>query len=209
MTDSIATHLDCRGHSSATLFEAGRKVAPAAVIALDPSIAPAWSGARVAGAAFTVQGAGGDNLALHRAVAVAPPGSVLVVDAGSARFGHWGEILAVAAQQRNITGLVIDGGIRDTEELKMLGFPAFSRNNSIRGTRKLFVGAFGLQIEVGGATVNTGELVVGDADGVVAIAPDRLAEVLDEADRRVADERRIVEALHGGASTLELYGLES
>jgi hypothetical protein len=69
----------------------------------------------VAGPAFTVQGAGGDNLALHHAVLAAPAGHVLVVDAGGAPFGHWGEDLTVTAQQRDIAGLVIDGAVRDVD----------------------------------------------------------------------------------------------
>ena len=155
--------------------------------ALDPNIGAAWPGARVAGPAFTVQGAGGDNLALHHAVLGAPAGHVLVVDAGGAPFGHWGEVLTVAAQQRDIAGL--------------------SRHTSIRGTRKLFRGALGINIKVGGVAVNTGDLIVGDADGVIAIPRARTAAVLNEADRRVTDESRILEALRSGATTLELYGL--
>lgn len=198
-----------RGHSAATLYEAVQKVGHRDACAVDPQIRPSWCGARLAGPAFTVQGAGGDNLALHFAVVSAPAGCVLVVDAGGATFGHWGEVLAVAAQQRQITGLVIDGGVRDTDDLKRLNFPVFSRNDSIRGTRKLFAGMFGVGIDVGGITVHTGDLIVGDADGVVAIPQAHLAEVLDEADRRVTDEHRIVDALRGGSSTLELYGLGS
>ena len=175
--------------------------------ALDPNIGAAWPGARVAGPAFTVQGAGGDNLALHHAVLAAPAGHVLVVDAGGAPFGHWGEVLTVAAQQRDIAGLIIDGAVRDVNELATLGFPVFSRHTSIRGTRKLFRGALGINIKVGGVTVNTGDLIVGDADGVIAIPRARTAAVLNEADRRVTDESRILEALRSGATTLELYGL--
>ncbi|GAA3482918.1 RraA family protein [Streptomyces yanii] len=124
-----------RGHSSATLLEASKLG-----IALSPELRSLWAGARLCGPAFTVQGAGGDNLALHHAVPQAPPGSVLVADLGGARFGHWGEILTVAAQQRGIAGLLIDGGVRDADEIKGLGFPVFSRNNAILGTRKDFRG---------------------------------------------------------------------
>jgi 4-hydroxy-4-methyl-2-oxoglutarate aldolase len=177
--------------------------------ALDASIAAAWTGARVAGPAFTVQGTGGDNLALHHAVLAAPAGSVLVVDAGGASFGHWGEILAVAAQQRHIAGLVIDGGVRDVNDLAVLEFPVFSRHNSIRGTRKIFRGALGVEIEITGVAVKTGDLVVGDTDGVIVIPRGYAAAVIDEADRRVNDERRILEALRSGATTLDLYGLDN
>jgi 4-hydroxy-4-methyl-2-oxoglutarate aldolase len=197
-----------RGHSAATLYEAAQAEHVEAEVAVDPDVRAAWPGAAVAGPAFTVQGAGGDNLALHRAVLAAPAGSVLVADLGGAAHGHWGEVLAVAAQQRGIVGLVIDGGVRDVDEMRDLGFPAFSRNNTVRGTRKLFAGALGVDIRVGGVQVATGDLVVADADGVVVLPAVRVPAVLDRADARVAQEATIVERLRSGASTLELYGLD-
>ena len=106
-----------------------------------------------------------------------------------------------------VSGLVIDGAVRDTEDMAALRFAVFSRHTSIRGTRKLFRGAEGVSIEVGGVAVDTGDLVVGDADGVVVIPRALVAAALAEADRRVGDERRFLEALRAGATTLELYGL--
>ena len=191
-----------RGHSSATLYEASKQP-----IAIDSRIQAAWTGARLCGPAFTVQGSGGDNLALHHAVIAAPVGSVLVVDVGGARHGHWGEVLAVAAQQRGIAGLLIDGGVRDRDELRDLGFPVFSRNNSIVGTRKHYAGLLGEPVTVGGVTIVTGDLIVGDADGVVAIPQADIERVLDAADARVAQERDFVTRLRAGASTVELYSL--
>ena len=191
-----------RGHSSATLYEASKQP-----IAIDSRIQPAWTGARLCGPAFTVQGSGGDNLALHHAVIAAPVGSVLVVDVGGARHGHWGEVLAVAAQQRGIAGLLIDGGVRDRDELRDLGFPVFSRNNSIVGTRKHYAGLLGEPVTVGGVTIATGDLIVGDADGVVAIPQADIERILDAADARVAQERDFFTRLRAGASTVELYSL--
>ncbi len=218
--DFAATALDARGHSSATLYEAAQTetrlraaagaaqdVTQEADIAVDPAICAAWPGAKLSGPAFTVQGAGGDNLALHHAVAAAPPGHVLFADVGGAAFGHWGEVLTVAAQHRQIAGLVIDGGVRDVDEMRQLGFPVFSRNNSVRGTRKLFGGALGVDIHIGGVPVRTGDLVVGDADGLVVVPRHRAAAVLDHADQRVRSESEIIAALRAGSTTLDLYGL--
>jgi 4-hydroxy-4-methyl-2-oxoglutarate aldolase len=196
----VSTNDLARGHSSATLSEAS-----GLPVALSPQIRPLWTGARLCGPAFTVQGAGGDNLALHHAVLQAPPGSVLVADVGSARFGHWGEILTVAAQQRGIAGLLIDGGVRDAAETEALGFPVFSRNNAIHGTRKDFRGVFGRPVQVGGVTVRTGDLVVGDVDGVVALPSSDTQRILDRADARVAHENELVKQLRQGRSTLDLY----
>jgi 4-hydroxy-4-methyl-2-oxoglutarate aldolase len=174
---------------------------------MDPGVRAAWPGARLAGPACTVQGAGGDNLALQYAILEAPAGSVLVADVNGAAWGHWGEVLAMAAQARGITGLVIDGGVRDTVEMAGLGFPVFSRHVSVRGTRKLFRGAVGVEVEAGGIPVRPGDLVVGDADGVVVFPHEVAARVVDEADGRVAKEADIMGRLKAGDTTLDIYGL--
>ncbi|MDX3521443.1 RraA family protein [Streptomyces scabiei] len=196
----MSTHDLARGHSSATLSEAS-----GLPVALSPQIRSLWAGARLCGPAFTVQGAGGDNLALHHAVLQAPSGSVLVADLGGARFGHWGEILTVAARQRGIAGLLIDGGVRDAAETEALGFPVFSRNNSILGTRKDFRGVLGRPVKVAGVTVHTGDLVVGDVDGAVALPASDTERILDRADARVAHENELMKQLREGRSTLDLY----
>jgi 4-hydroxy-4-methyl-2-oxoglutarate aldolase len=203
-----------RGHSSATLYEAAasewrRRAGSIAMpeVAVDHTIRASWLGAAVAGPAYTVRGSGGDNLALHRAVLAAPPSHVVVADVDGAAHGHWGEILAVAAQQRGILGLVIDGGVRDRDRLRALDFPVFSRHDSIRGTRKDVAGELGVPIRLGGVPVRTGDLVVGDTDGVVVLPSERVPTVLEEADRRVTHEHDILAALREGRTTLDLYGL--
>lgn len=202
MTDS-AVNDRARGHSIATLCEA----APLD-IALSPQVRSLCASARLCGPAFTVQGAGGDNLAFHHAALKAPPGAVLVADLGGARHGHWGEVLTVAAQHRQLAGLLIDGGVRDAAEIEALGFPVFSRNNSILGTRKDFRGVFGRPVTVGGVTVHTGDLVVGDVDGVVALPWADTVQILDRADARVAHENELIAQLREGRSTLDLYDFD-
>jgi 4-hydroxy-4-methyl-2-oxoglutarate aldolase len=196
MTDSA------RGHSAATLYEAS-----ACGLACDPSLRAVWPGARAAGPAFTVQGIGGDNLALHRAVATAPAGSVLMADLQAAAHGHWGEILAVAAQHRGILGLVADGGVRDAAQLAALGFPVFARHVTVVGTGKEHPGRFQVPVRVGGVVVRPGDLVVGDADGVVVVPAAAVQETLDQADARVAAEQRALDAIRAGATTLDYYQL--
>lgn len=189
-----------RGHATATLLEASGQR-----IDLDPSLRTLWPGARLVGPAFTVQGAAGDNLALHHAVAAAPAGSVLVADVGGGQHGHWGEVLAVAAQARDLAGLLIDGGARDAAEQQALGFPVFSCNNAILGTRKDFAGVLGVPVVVGGRVVETGDLIVGDIDGVVAIPSAQVESVVDAADARVAKEEDFMIRLRAGETTLDLY----
>jgi 4-hydroxy-4-methyl-2-oxoglutarate aldolase len=189
-------------HSAATLYEAAE-----VAYACDPALRPAWTGARVAGPAFTVQGVGGDNLALHQAVTTAPAGSVLVVDLQGAAYGHWGEILAVAAHHRGILGLVVDGGVRDVAEQATLGFPVFCRHVTVLGTGKVRPGRFGDPIRVGGVMVWSGDLVVGDADGVVVIPEATIDTALTAADARVTAEQRALDAIRRGVTTLEYYHL--
>jgi 4-hydroxy-4-methyl-2-oxoglutarate aldolase len=154
-----------------------------------------------------VLGIGGDNLALHRAVNAAPAGSVLVVDVQAAANGHWGEILAVAAGQRGVLGLVIDGGVRDVAEQATLGFPVFARHVTVVGTGKEHPGRFGVPVRVGGVVVRPGDLVVGDADGVVVIPAASVDATLERADARVTAERRALEAIRSGVMTLDYYQL--
>jgi 4-hydroxy-4-methyl-2-oxoglutarate aldolase len=196
-----------RGHTAATLYEAAVAANGPGRYAMDVGIRAAWPGARVAAPAYTVQGAGGDNLALQHAILAAPAGSVLVADVNGADYGHWGEVLAVASQVRRLAGLVIDGGVPYTVEMAELGFPAFSRHVNVRGTRKLFRGALDVPVQVGGLTVRTGDLVVGDTDGVVVLPQQMTGRVLDTADERVAEEADIMHRLKAGESSLDICGL--
>lgn len=190
------------GHSTATLYEAS-----GLDCACDPGLRAAWPGARVAGPAFTVRGIGGDNLALHHAVLAAPAGSVLVIDLQGAAHGHWGEILAVAAQQRGVLGIVVDGGIRDVGELARLAFPVFSRSVSVVGTTKQHSGDFGSPVRVGGIVVRPRDLVVGDTDGVVVLPAATVAASIADADQRVRAEQRMLADIRRGATTIDLYYL--
>lgn len=193
-----------RGLPTATLHEAGGKIG-----ALPCALKPIAPGMRVCGPALTVHSPGGDNLWLHRALDVARPGDVMVVYAsGVYEHGYWGEIMATMAQARGVAGLVIDGGVRDSTLLAEMGFPVFSRGLCIRGTGKDF-GAQGWinhPIRLGEVTVDGGDLIVGDADGVVAIPRARAAEVIGKSVQREADEAEILARLRAGESTLDVYG---
>ena len=119
--------------------------------AVDPGIKPLSSAMRVAGPAFTVKCKPGDNLALHYALVKAQPGDVLVVDyEGFTQSGPWGDIMTVAAMQRGIAGLCIDGTVRDSTTIVGMGFPLFSRGACIKGTNKYQPGKVGMPIVFGG-----------------------------------------------------------
>jgi hypothetical protein len=121
------------GHGAATVHEAA-----GADTMLPPEIRPIFPGAQVCGPAFPVDCGPGDNLWIHRALYLAPAGAVLVVSCGDAyEFGYWGEILSTAARERQLTGLVIDGGVRDVTALERIGFPGDVHAHLLRSVRAL------------------------------------------------------------------------
>lgn len=177
--------------------------------ALSREIKPLDPLCRLCGPAVTVACRPGDNLILHKAIYVAEPGDILVVTVGEyAEAGPWGEVMTVAAQARGIAGLIIDGSVRDSRCIIELQFPVFSRSLSIKGTTKDSLGMINHPISIGGVTVHPGDLVLGDADGVVIVARQEVPQVLAASKGRVAKEDKIKEELKKGRTTLELFGFD-
>ena len=112
------------------------------------------------------------------------------------------------AQQAGIAGLVIDGSVRDAEAIVEIGFPVFCRGLSIKGTNKEQPGQVNEPIVCGGISVNPGDLILGDRDGVVAVSPGRAKDVLAAAEAREAKEEKIRTELKAGKTTVEILGLE-
>lgn len=190
---------------SASLHEAAGRTG-----ALPSRIRPVAAGTRLQGPAYPLRCPGGDNLWLHRAVATAPAGSVLVAEVGgAAEFGYWGEILSHAALARGLAGLVIDGGVRDAPALAELGFPVFSNGLCIRGTDKdpARGGALAVPVRIGDVEIRPGDHVAGDEDGVVAVPAASAAAVVQAARDRDRDEAIIIERLRAGQTTIDIYGL--
>jgi 4-hydroxy-4-methyl-2-oxoglutarate aldolase len=187
---------------SATLGESGAQ-------GLNTRIHAMWPGACFAGPAFAVRCPVGDNLAVHAAVARAPRGSVLAVTvAGDVSRGYWGEVLATAALAAGIVALVIDGTVRDVDRLAAMQFPVFARGHSLPGAAKSGPGEIGGTIALGDVTVHTGDWLVGDADGIVAISPETLEDVIAAARAREAKELGMFDRLKAGSTTVELLGLD-
>jgi 4-hydroxy-4-methyl-2-oxoglutarate aldolase len=188
---------------TATLYEAaGQKGA------LPSALKPLAPGMRIAGTAFPVSTPPGNNLWIHRALAVASPGEILVVATSEHHdAGYWGDIMTVAAHSRGIGGLVLDGCVRDSECIIQKRFPVFARGVSMRGTKKEAVaGSMRMRVVLGDATVDFGDLVVGDTDGVVVIPLPRVSDVLEKAQERDRREAEVRERLRNGETTLEIYG---
>ena len=146
-------------------------------------ITPVWSGARVAGRAFTVQTRAGDNLFVHRALELASPGDVLVVDGGGdTTRALIGDLIGLKAQRAGIAGFVVDGAVRDADALAELGLPVFARAVTPAGPYKHGPGRLDVAVAIGGVVVTPGDLVVGDADGVVVVRAADVETVLTDAE---------------------------
>ncbi|HEX6476866.1 MAG TPA: hypothetical protein VF005_06295 [Acidimicrobiales bacterium] len=188
---------------SATVGESGGRT-------LHPRIKPAWPGARLAAPAYTVTCPPGDNLAIHVAVAEAPAGAALLVDAHERpERGYWGEVLTTAAEARGLVGLVIDGGVRDVTAVASHGFPIFSAMVALPGATKLGGGTVGGQARIAGVDIAPGDWVIGDEDGVAVVAGRDVEGVLASAWSRADKETAMFDRLRQGSTTLELLGLDA
>jgi len=175
---------------------------------LRPYMRPVYATARVAGSAVTVLCAPGDNLMLHAAIAVVQPGDVLVVATFSeSTDGMFGELLAESCRAHGVAGLVIDAGVRDTAEISAMAFPVWSKAVSAQGTAKTIAGSVNVPIVCAGASVAPGDVVIGDADGVVVVPRESAAAVAAAADARLAKEEGTRQRLKAGELGLDIYGL--
>jgi 4-hydroxy-4-methyl-2-oxoglutarate aldolase len=167
--------------------------------AMDGRIQALVPGMRVSGPAFTIDVRAGDNLMIHTAMAMAKPGDVLVVDGKADRLcALMGSIMLNACKVLGLAGVVLDASIRDTEELRELGLPVWSIGASPNGPTKFVPGRINWPISCGGIAVNPGDLIVGDADGVVVVEREKAASLLPLAALKVADERKRIDDIVSG-----------
>lgn len=205
MTYSAEQLAEAARLGAATLHEAAGRIG-----ALPSPIKPVAPNMRIAGPAFTVHIPAGDNLWIHRALYAAAPGDVLVVStSGGLEWGYWGDILNTAAIERHLGGLVIDGGVRDVAGLAAMPFPVFSNGICLNGTIKGFSATAWLRqpIRIGDVVVGQGDLIVGDRDGVVALATEKVADALLGGARRERDEVDKIARIKAGERTIDIYGL--
>ena len=162
------------------------------VAALSPSM-------RLAGPAFTIEVRPGDNLMIHTAMSLAKPGDVLVIDGkGDRTCALMGSLMINACKKLGLAGVVIDAAVRDSEELRELGFPVYAVGTNPNGPTKFVPGRINWPISCGGVAVRPGDLVVGDADGVVVVEREKAASLLDAAGKKVADERARLDDIAAG-----------
>ncbi|MGW2525160.1 4-carboxy-4-hydroxy-2-oxoadipate aldolase/oxaloacetate decarboxylase [Streptomyces sp. NPDC001617] len=175
---------------------------------LGPEIRPVQQGVRVAGTAITVLSWPGDNLMIHAAVEQCGEGDILVVTTTSpCTDGLFGELFATALRQRGVRGAVLNTGIRDTQELRDMGFAAWSRTVSAQGTVKATGGSVNVPIAVDGRMIRPGDVILADDDGVVVVPRERARETAEKSAAREAKEAATRAAFLDGQLGLDRYGL--
>jgi 4-hydroxy-4-methyl-2-oxoglutarate aldolase len=165
-------------------------------------------GSRVCGSARTVLCAQGDNLMVHAAMAVLQPGEVLVlVMPHEEPVALVGDLLATQARVHGAAGMLVGAAVRDVEALGQLGLPIWSRFIRSRGAVRTSTGALNVPVQLGGATIRTGDYVLMDADGAVVIARERMEDVLRASAERERREATNREQFIEGVLSIDLYGL--
>ena len=169
---------------------------------------PIQQGARIAGPAVTVLSHPGDNMMIHAAVEVCQPGDVLVVvTTAPSTHGMFGDLLATSLMQRGVRGLIIDAGVRDTADLREMGFPVWARHIGCQGTVKNTPGSVNVPVVLGGLTVHPGDLVCADDDGVVVVDRTEADWALEKSNQRLVTEEGTRARLEAGELGLDFYGL--
>jgi 4-hydroxy-4-methyl-2-oxoglutarate aldolase len=159
---------------------------------MNAAIKPLKGEYKIAGRALTVKTPVGDNLAVLRAIREAQPGDIIVVDAKGDQYrAIAGDFVVGMAQTLGVGAIVVDGVIRDIEGIKKLNFPVFSRGTTVAASGKASAGEINVPISCGGTAVNPGDIIVGDADGVVVIPRSEEESVLGKSlDKMRKDEAR-------------------
>ena len=171
-------------------------------------IRPQGRGFALFGTAFTVRAHPGDNLALHRALDSGPAGQVLVVDGGGfTDIALWGELMSLDAIARGVSGLVIDGAVRDADSFAELGFPVYARAVTPRGPFKTNAGELQIPISCGGVPVSPGDYIIGDDEGLVVIPAERLEAVVFAAESIAAREVELKSRIACGECLYDLLNL--
>ena len=180
------------------------------VKAMDSRIAPINPGMKLAGPAKTAAIIPGQNAAIHRAVHNARPGDVIVVDGReSLSYGSFGDILATCCQQIGLSGLVIDGTIRDSSEIINLGFSVFCIGTHPAATKKTDLGEIDVPIVCGNVKVNPDDIIIADNDGVIVIPNQLVEDVYLGLMTVIKKEKKILKRIKDGETTCEIFKINT
>ena len=175
---------------------------------LDVPLTQVVAGSRVAGPARIALCAAGDNTMVHAVVAHANPGDVLVLTSTDpAPVALVGELIATQAQTRGVAGILVDGAVRDLDELAAIGLPIWARFVRASGATKGEVGKLDVPVVIGGQTIRPGDLVVLDCDGAMVLPSEKVAEVLPLALERAERERVMRQRYASGELSYDVQGL--
>ena len=187
----------------ATVHEAGGRIG-----CLASHMRPRLKGARVAGTAVTVSIPPCDNWMIHVAVEQCQAGDILVVSPTSpSDAGYFGDLLATSLMARGVRGLIMDAGVRDTADLRDMGFPVWTRHISCEGTVKNTPGWVNVDVVIGGVQISPGDIVCADDDGVVVVDRSDAAWAVEQTEARIAKEVATRARLEAGELGLDFYGL--
>jgi 4-hydroxy-4-methyl-2-oxoglutarate aldolase len=201
MTPDELIHLSELG--VATAYEAGGREG-----LLDLPLIQLLPGSRVAGPARIALCGQDDNLMVHAVIERIQPGDVLILSMPEpSAVALVGELLATQVKVKGAAAILVDGAIRDFEELVKLGLPIWTRYIRVRGATKTRISQLDVPVTVGGTSIAPGDVVVLDADGGVCIKRERAALVLKAAEDRAGREARLREKLVAGEMSYDLHGL--
>lgn len=152
-------------------------------------LVPVWPGARLAGPALTIWTRPGDNLYVHKALDIAKPGDIIVINGhGDVSRALIGDLIGIRAKMLGVGGFVIDGAVRDADALGEIGMPVFARAATPAGPYKHGPGRLQQPVAIAGVVVSPGDVVVADADGVVIVQREDAESVLADAEKIEAAE---------------------